>query len=145
MLPAPGGAAPAPTSAFCAATTFSFLPAQAFIAGSWIARANENASGHGSAPPWRTCIALRRADASGADCPPDRNAMPPTAAGTLRRKTRTVASATSSTLSCVAHFRPGTTMLGLRIMPSSSTRCVASASNTTCSARSVTSAQRASV
>ena len=48
--------------------------------------------------------------------------MPGTAAGTVSRRQFTVASATSLTVAWVAQLRPGSTMLGFRIMPSSSTR-----------------------
>ena len=63
------------------------------VAGCWIARANENASAHGM----RRLEACRfigvepRIEASLADWPPERNAMPGTAAGTVRMKQLTVA------------------------------------------------------
>ena len=42
-------------------------------------------------------MAFKRAEASSADWPPDKNAIPGTAAGTVRKRHFTVASATSST------------------------------------------------
>ncbi len=95
-----------------------------------MARENENANAHGSRDLNLTFIAFKRAEASSADWPPDKNAIPGTAAGTTRRRHLTVASATSSTGSCVGQANPGSTMLGFRIMPSSVTRCVHSWSNT---------------
>ena len=67
--------------------------------------------------------------------------MPGTAAGTVRRKQRTVASATCCGLACVACFLPGMTMLGLSRIASSGTRWRASSANTERSVRSVTAKQ----
>ena len=66
------------------------------MAGSWMARANENARPHGIRPLNRAFIALSRAEASSPDWPPERNATPGTAAGTVRSRQCTVASAISS-------------------------------------------------
>ena len=55
---------------------------------------------HGSRELNLTFIAFKRAEASSGDWPPDKNAIAGTAAGTARRKQLTVASATSSTVSC---------------------------------------------
>ncbi len=49
--------------------------------------------------------------------------IPGTAAGTVRRRHFTVASATSSTESCLAQLSPGRTMLGFSSMPSSIIPC----------------------
>ena len=68
-------------------------------------------------------MAFKRAEANSEDWPPERNAIPGTAAGTARKRHLTVASATASTVSCLGQVDPGSTMLGLRIMPSSNTRC----------------------
>ena len=46
--------------------------------------------------------------------PPDRKAMPATAAGTVRLSTRTVRAATSSTGACFAHFLPEITIDGFK-------------------------------
>ena len=89
-----------------------------------MARANENANAHGSRDLKRIFMAFKRAEASSADWPPDKNAIPGTAAGTARKRQLTVASATSSTASCLGQVNPGSTMLGFRIIPSSVTRCV---------------------
>ena len=66
-------------------------------------------------------IAFRRSEASTPLCPPDRNEIPGSATGTTRRKTPTVASATSSAVGCFGQVNPGSTMFGLRIIPSSAT------------------------
>ena len=89
-----------------------------------MARENENASAQGSRDLNRTFMAFKRAEASSPDWPPDKNAIPGTAAGTTRNRHLTVASATTSTPSCTGQIGPGSTMLGFRIMPSSITRCV---------------------
>ena len=88
-----------------------------------MARANENASAQGSRDLNLTFMAFKRAEASSLGWPPDKNAIPGTAAGTARRRHLTVASATSSTDSCFGQVNPGSTMLGFRIIPSSITRC----------------------
>jgi hypothetical protein len=49
--------------------------------------------------------------------------MPGTAEGTVAFSMAMVRVATSSTDACLAHLRPGTTMLGFSTMPSSATRC----------------------
>ena len=56
--------------------------------------------------------------------------MPGTDAGTVSRRQRTVASATSCTLACSGQALPGRTMFGLSSMPSGRTRCRRSAANT---------------
>ena len=66
--------------------------------------------------------------------------MPGTAAGTVRRKVRTVASATTSGATGGASS-PGSTMFGLRIIPSSSTPWRANAVNTSRSAAVVAASQ----
>ena len=71
--------------------------------------------------------------------------MPGTAAGTVRRKQRTVASATASTGACRGDAAPGSTMLGFSSMPSSRTLCFQSAPKTVCRVASVTSRQRSMV
>jgi hypothetical protein len=88
-----------------------------------MARANENANAQGIRDLNRTFMAFNRAEASSADWPPDKNAIPGTAAGTDRRRQRTVASATSSTDSCLGQADPGRTILGFKITPSSITPC----------------------
>ena len=87
-----------------------------------MARANENASAQGNFDLNRRFMVFKRAEASSADWPPDKNAIPGTAAGTVRHRLFTVMLATSSTDACVGQVNPGSTMLGFRIMPSSSTR-----------------------
>jgi len=52
-------------------------------------------------------------------CPPERKTIPGTAAGTVRRRQRTVASATSWTLACLGQDFPERIMLGLSNVPSS--------------------------
>ena len=71
------------------AATFASSPAHAFSAGAWSARPYENDSSHGCGPI--AFIAFRCAVASSSVCPPERNTIPGTAAGTWRRKQRTVA------------------------------------------------------
>ena len=65
---------------------------------------------------------VARAVASTSDWPPERKAMPGTAAGTHSFSTLTVFCATSSADACFADFLPGTTMFGLSTVPSSFTR-----------------------
>src|SRR5659263_720061 len=86
-----------------------------------MARANENANAHGSRDLNLTFMAFNRAEASSGGWPPDKNAIPGTAAGTDRKRHRTVASATSSTVSCLGQVNPGSTILGFRSIPSSIT------------------------
>ena len=62
-----------------------------------MALANEKDNSHGRLSLYLTFIAFKRAEANSADCPPDKKAMPGTAAGTDLSKQVTVASATSST------------------------------------------------
>jgi len=64
-----------------------------------MARPNENANPQGIRGRNRTFMAFKRAEANSADWPPDKNAIPGTAAGTTRRRLWTVASATSSSVS----------------------------------------------
>src|SRR5882724_11412024 len=85
-------------------------------------------------------MALRCAVASSSDCPPDRNAMPGTAAGTQLLSRRMVFSATSSTPACLPDLLPEIAMFGFRIMPSSATRCTRNSWNVLLSTRCVTSA-----
>ena len=61
-----------------------------------LARAKENANCHGGFARKRALIALRRVDAGSGGCPPDRKAMPGTAAGTARNMQRSVDSAIRS-------------------------------------------------
>ncbi len=68
-------------------------------------------------------MAFNRAEANSGDCPPDKNAIPGTAAGTQRKRQSTVASATSSMDSCKGQDNAGTAMLGFRIIPSSRMPC----------------------
>ena len=69
-------------------------------------------------------MASRWAVASSSLWPPDRKAMPGTAAGAQSFSTVSVRSATSSTDACSpAVLAPGTTMFGFSTMPSSATRC----------------------
>jgi hypothetical protein len=89
-----------------------------------MARANENVNVQGSRDLNLTFIAFKRAEASSPDWPPDKKAIPGTAAGTVRKRRLTVASATSSTVTWLGQANPGSTMFGFRIMPSSITRCV---------------------
>ena len=105
------------------------VPPHARIAGSCSARAYENERIHGLAPAI-AFIALRFAVASSGLCPPDRKLIVGTAAGTVRRSTRSVASATCSGVALAAFLLPGSTMLGFSTMPSSLTLWRASASNT---------------
>src|ERR1035437_9348307 len=107
-----------------------------------MARANENANAQGNRDLNLTFIAFKRAEASSADWPPDKNAIPGTAAGTARKRQLTVASATASTVSCVGQVDPGSTILGFRIIPSSITRWAKSWVNTVRSTSSVTSRHR---
>ena len=65
--------------------------------------------------------------------------MPGIAAGTDALRQRTVASATSSTSACWAQLLPETTMLALRMVPSSMTLCSYSEPNNERSVASVTS------
>ena len=62
----------------------------------------------------RAFMAFRRAEASSADWPPDRNAIPGTAAGTARKRHLTVASATSSTVACWGQVNPGKHHVGFQ-------------------------------
>ncbi len=91
-------------------------------AGCWIARENENVNAQGRRDLKRRFIAFSRVEANSGLCPPDRNATPGTAAGTVRSRPVTVASAISSTLSWGVEANPGSTMLGFNSIPSSSTR-----------------------
>ncbi len=51
-----------------------------------MARANENANAQGSRDLNLTFIAFKRAEANSPDWPPDKNAIPGTAAGTARKR-----------------------------------------------------------
>ena len=86
-----------------------------------MARANENANAQGKRDLNLTFMAFKRAEASAPGWPPDRNAIPGMAAGTARKRHLTVASATSSTVSCLGQVNPGSTMLGFKIIPSNIT------------------------
>ncbi len=98
------------------------LRAETSKAGCWMARANENASAHGRRELKRRFMVFKRAEASSPDWPPDKKAIPGTAAGTVRHRLFTVMLAASSTDACVGQVNPGSTMLGFKIMPSSTTR-----------------------
>src|SRR6516165_8568773 len=78
----------------CAAAVFSALPDHVFCGAACKARPYEKVTRHGSSPS--LLIASRCAVASSSDCPPDKNAMPGTAAGTQSLSMRTVFSATSA-------------------------------------------------
>ena len=84
------------SNAACAAATFARLPRQICSAGCWIAREYEKAMAHGARDLKRTFIAYNRAYASSLDWPPDKKSITGKAAGTVRRKHTTHASATSS-------------------------------------------------
>src|ERR1017187_8603116 len=109
--------------ACCAANTWVSSPRQISKAGCWMARANENANAQGACGLNLTFMAFKRAEAPSAGWPPDKNAIPGTAAGTDRKRHFTVASATSSTPSCSGQADPGSTILGFRTIPSSATPC----------------------
>ena len=73
-----------------------------------MARAKENASAQGSRDLNRRFMVFKRAEASSADWPPDKKAIPGTAAGTVRHRLFIVMLATSSTLSLsLFHFLRG--------------------------------------
>ena len=76
--------------------------------------------------------------ASSSDCPPDKNAIPGIAAGTLLRKHCTVADATSSTLARSFASYPDKTILGFKIISSYCTPCEYNSANTVCNTSSVT-------
>jgi hypothetical protein len=81
-----------PSSARWAAATLAAWPPQISSAGCCRARPKENVRAHGSCPP-RSCMAARWRVACSGDCPPDKNATPGTAAGTVRSRQVRVASA----------------------------------------------------
>src|ERR1017187_10536965 len=89
-----------------AAFTLASWPDHISMAGCWMARANENANAQGCRDLKRRFMAFNRAEASSPDWPPDKNAIPGTAAGTARNRHFTVASATSSTDSCLEPATP---------------------------------------
>ena len=60
-----------------------------------MARANENANAQGDRALNLIFMAFNLSDANSADCPPDKNVIPGTAAGTTRMRHFTVASAIS--------------------------------------------------
>ena len=107
-----------------------------------MARANEKANAHGSRDLNLKFMAFKRVEANSPDWPPDKNAMPGTDAGTARKRHLTVASATSSTVSCLEQVNPGSTMFGFSIIASCITRCVYSCLKTVRSTSSVTSKHR---
>src|ERR1035437_2703432 len=72
-----------------------------------MARANENVNVQGNRDLNRTFMAFKWAEASSAGWPPDKNAMPGTAAGTARKRHFTVAAATASTAACLGQVNPG--------------------------------------
>ena len=74
--------------------------------------------------------------------PPERNATPATAAGTVSERTSTVAFATSEAEAVSRLSVPGVTMLGLSTIPLKSTPSRASAPKTCRSALRVASKQR---
>ena len=82
--------------AFCAALALPAWPRQVLSAGFCKAREYEKVSGHGRF--FIAAMAERCAVAASSDWPPERNTMPGCAPGTVRLSTRTVRSATSSTL-----------------------------------------------
>src|SRR5687767_13081135 len=100
-------------------------PFQVLSAGFCSAREYENVSGQGK--PFIEAISLRCAVAASSDCPPERNTTPGVAAGTVRLRTRTVRSATSSTPAWRLLFLPETTMLAFRIRYSGATLYAAAA------------------
>ena len=101
----------------------AFCPFQAFSAGFCSAREYENVSGQGR--PFIAAMAFRCAVADTSDWPPERNTTPGCDAGTVRLRTRTVRSATSSTPAWRAQALPDTTMLVLRMRCSEDTLCAA--------------------
>src|SRR5450830_1512042 len=109
-------------SACCAAATLAVSPRQISNAGCCTARAKENAKAQGNRDLNCRFMAFNRAEANSADCPPDKNVMPWTAAGTVRNRQFTVASATAASVVGVLQAKPGSTILGFNIIPSSSTR-----------------------
>ena len=76
-----------------------------------MARENEKVNTQGIRDLNRTFIAFRRAEASSLGWPPDKNATPGTAAGTVCKRQFTVTSATSSTDSCLGQAKPGSSFL----------------------------------
>src|SRR5678816_3596950 len=104
-------------------------PFHAFWAAACSARPYENESCQGCVSAV-AFIAFRCAVASSSLWPPERNTTPGTAAGTVRRRLRTVASATSWTPACRGQLLPETTMFGLRSIPSRDTRWSWSAAKT---------------
>lgn len=104
--------------------TLDSSPRQISKAGCWIARANENDNAQGGGDLKFALMAFKRAKASSLDWPPHKNAIPGTAAGTARKRHLTVATATSSTASCLGQVNPGSTIVGFRSIPYSITRCV---------------------
>src|SRR3970040_1803570 len=100
-------------------------PFHALSAGFWRAREYENVSGPGA--PGIAAMAFRCAVAASSDWPPERNTTPGCAAGTVRLRTRSVRSATSSKLAWRGDSLPDTTMLDFRTRYSGTTLYAAAA------------------
>src|ERR1035438_2490013 len=77
------------------AATLSGEPFQILSAGAWSARPKEKLNLQGASPARQ--MAFNRSVATSSVCPPERNTIPGTAAGTARRKQRRVVSATTTT------------------------------------------------
>lgn len=95
-------------SAACAGARLAADPFHVFRAASCSARPKEKLNVHGTTPAAQ--MAFNRSVAATSLCPPERKTIPGTAAGTVRRKQRIVASATSATVACFAHFEPDKTI-----------------------------------
>ena len=95
-------------------------PFQISRAGDWSARPNEKLNFQGTSPDSQ--MAFNRCVAASALCPPERNTIPGTAAGTERRKHRRVASTTSPISGCCGQSAPDKIMPVLRSISSSTTR-----------------------
>ena len=127
-------------SARCAATTFCALPRQRSIAGCWRARANENVSG-----PRHLLRRSGHASRSGAGTtrPAFEPGRPTGRQSRAPRRERLAADRPplrrppDRRLPAPGKLDPGSTMLGFRIIPSSTTRCVYSWSKTRCRTSSV--------
>ena len=90
-------------------------------------------------------MAFNRPVAARSLCPPERNTIPGTAAGTARRRQRIVTSATSSTAACCRQSWPGSSMPVLSNIASNTTRWSKRAANTVFNVALVTASQRAMV
>ena len=92
-------------------------------AGCRTARPNENAAPKAySAHLNRTFMAFKRAEASSADWPPDKNAIAWNSSGDGSQEDNSPWRRPPRPLLLARQVNPGSTMLGFRIMPSSITR-----------------------